>query len=224
MVELDRRRANALLQFDDRDLGAGADLDQRARDDRGLARAGAEREQYQRLVERGPGRDLDHDAVLRKGRIQHQRAVVTGHFGQSERGRDLVRSFGQRLGQAAGGDAGRQALQIGISRAEHAVNCDEAPAGDGLQRQPVGDRLRSRRATRQRHRLAHQVAQIGIAPGSEPAMRQALGLEAGEGILAQLAHRAGARQFGLDVGELLGELLLGRGLEWGDERHYAASP
>ena len=54
-------------------------------------------------------------------------------------------------------------------------------------------------------------------------MRQAPGLEAREGVLAQLADRRPARKLGLGVGELLDQRLFGRGLQRGDDGHQAAS-
>jgi len=148
---------------------------------------------------------------------------MTNRGAGQDAGQVLARRH-QRLGERLHRDALGDRVERGKLRREDAVDQHEAQAIELQPGQTSLDRRRNGSATGQRTGLAQQRAQVGIAPGFEPAMRQALGLEAGEGVLAQLAHGRAARQLGLAVGVLLDELLFGSRLQRGDDGHQAASP
>ena len=116
------------------------------------------------------GRDVEDDAVRHERRIERERDIVRGFAGDEG---DRVRVVGrEHVRKPAQGDACRhRGGQVGNERA-----VDERQTAAG---QRFGVEPRTSRRDRggvghggERQRLAHRVAQIGVMPILDPAMRQ----------------------------------------------------
>ena len=222
-VDLRGCRTRAFADLDDCCLDARARQHDRTMEDRALVFARSQGEDGDRLGELRARRDLDEHAVAHQGGVEHQPGIGVGHSGARQDARDVLTTGDERIGQAVNGQPLGQAFQRREFGHEDAIDQDETHAVERQRGQPRTHRVADKRALGQRPGLAQQRAQIGIAPGFQPPMRQALRLEAGKGVLTQLAHRQGARQFGLGGGELGAERLFGSRLQRGYDGHHAAS-
>ena len=191
LVALDQHRPRAL-----------ADHGERAREHRGRRTAGIEEDEMQRPRQRSAGSHLDHDAVAHEGGVERDRDVI-GRDDPAEPSGDRRVAGRQRLRHRADGETGLKPGEIGQFRHEGAVDQNDAAAFDGGERRAgilrarLGGRIRRRR---ERLRVAHQRAQVGVFPLLDPPVRQPGRLEALERGFArrdragQLALRGGERR------------------------------
>ena len=143
LMALDQHRARALL-----------DHDERAGEQRGRLVAGRREHEMDRPLDRGAGRDVDHDAVAHEGGVERDRRIV---------GRDhlaeMLRRPAHRPPRApapSGGWSGRVSSvgEIGQLGHERAIDEHEPPAVD------VGEQRRRHpwRAPSRRHRAGSRAA------------------------------------------------------------------
>ncbi len=121
--------------------------------------------------------DADNDTIRRERRVQCQHRI--GHRRRQQLG---LAGF-QRIAQGLHADAGLEPGCVGQSGCEYAVDQHQlcrAIHCDGSQRSFCPCQRRRVRHACQRQYLAHQRAQIGVFIFLDPAVRQALPLEAGE--------------------------------------------
>ena len=136
---------------------------------------------------------------------------IGGIVAAGDRPGPVVRIFGQEREQFGDRNARIAVLEFAPGRFIAPVDDGDVMRVDAAEdRRDIAFRLGAGRA-RQRLRLAHQRAQVGVFPLLDAAMRQAFGVEAAEGVLAQGRDRALARQRGARRRKGVAQRLLGRG-------------
>ncbi len=145
--------------------------------------------------------------------------VGAGHLPQPE-----VRIVGEKLEQFFDRNSRIAGHEIAPARLIAAVDDSDVIGIDAAHhRRNVAFWLGAGRA-RQRLSLAHQRTQVGVFPFLDAPVRQAVGVETPERVLAQLADRALARQLVARRRKGSAERLLGRGLGVAQFHvHHAAS-
>ncbi len=208
-------------RLDQRHLRARLHDHHRARIERGGGIAGKHMRDMDRLGRRGSALDPQRHAAAHEGGVEPVRGIV----GAGDLSKPEIRIFGKELEQFIDRDARIAGPEIAPGRFIAAVDDGDVIRVDaGQDRRDVAFRLGAGRA-RQRLGLAHQRAQVGVFPFLDAAVRQTLGVETVERVLAQRRDRAFARQRVARGRKSSAQRLLGRGLRVAHFHvHQAASP
>jgi hypothetical protein len=214
-VHLVLARARTDMAFEQHGARAVFDHDERADENRRRLAAGIHEYDMDRLRQRGALRHVDQRAVAHEGGVERNRDVV-GRHDLAEMSEQVAIAGRQRLRHGANGEAGLEASEIGEFRHESAVDEYDAAGVDGgkLSEELLGAGLGGRIGhARERLCLPHERPQIRVFPFFDAPMRQTLGLETAERVLAQRADRRGARKRTLGGGKVRRQHGLGRSLD-----------